>query len=625
MSRTRGQSGTSLVEVLTVIVVLLVGIFAAVRLFPAGFSVNRQTSQADMATRLANAEIDRFTAGAANLMDAIAPGYTDPTSGAFVFDELATPDDLSPNLNPPTGVDAYYVSDINRFRHVIGETVRVPVSTPIGNERGGVYMLSLGPVVLTPDTGATFRGITVYSGSMQRVAGMDPNDPDSVSLLQQPTQYGVDTGSNRDGASVAARICLFPSPYERRFRLTYNYYDPTTGSIGRYTTMFPADGDTDARTTMSGSERVVRAGAGGWFTLAAPQYQPYMVADSESISRAFRQLGRSDLWGFQQTPPVADPYEFKVISDNTSFANLGVLAFNPTGRDYTEQLPGGARPLTARIDYDVLDWRILREDRSMPASSPYRVRLLIPGIKKLGDIQDDQTQYAGIFGSAGGPDVMVYNLGTGQVVDAANYVINYEAGNLTFTDAFAQDAANATATFRFLYKARNDWGLQVQKAARAYHRNVTTGLGYDDYYLGTRFSSDLQRDVPTLLFSLSEAGKTVSVRELSYALADGTIRMVQHQTLKINASPTLFVQINGRTLTPADVATRTSNSDAAAWPDPTGNPTVVPVVGVEGISFRARAIWSGGTTINRNAVATDRVRTTWKHREVDSALMRPVN
>ena len=48
----------------------------------------------------------------------------------------------------------------------------------------------------------------------------------------------------------------------------------------------------------------------------------------------------TDVWSTQ------DPYEYKVLSQNEgNFANVGVLAFNPLGRDYTEMTSNGATPL----------------------------------------------------------------------------------------------------------------------------------------------------------------------------------------------------------------------------------------------------------------------------------------
>ena len=67
------QLGTSLIEVLIVIVLLLIGIFSVIRLFPPGFLAARHSETATLASRLAKQEMDRYTNAAANLMDAVVP------------------------------------------------------------------------------------------------------------------------------------------------------------------------------------------------------------------------------------------------------------------------------------------------------------------------------------------------------------------------------------------------------------------------------------------------------------------------------------------------------------------------------------------------------------------------
>lgn len=627
-----GRQGTSLIEVLTVMVVLLIGIFSVVRLFPPGFLITRQTEETTFAARLATAEIERFQNGAANLMDAIVPGFPDLTTGAFTFDPDATPDDLSDARNVPSGVDPYYVSDVNRMRRVIGETVRVPLVSPTGSrgagsaegERGSIYMLSLGPSVMIPDGAGRFLNLRVYGAPLRRVSGLEAENPDSARFLRSPAQYAIDYGQTEGDDQGVTQIAFYPMPYPRRFRIQYDYLDPSTGETNTRIIDFPSDSDTRF------ADHMIPAYYEGWIALDSSQgYDPYVVPDSETVSRQFRQLARGDLWGFQQAAPTNDPYEFKVLSDNIGpFANVGVLALNPLGRDYMEYSTYGLVPLTARIDYDVLDWRILREERAMPAAAPYTVRMSLKNLKRLGDMEEDQTAYQGLFRVAGSPDFLVYDTTSGMVVPPSEYRVDYKEGLVVFSDAFG--AANAAGTFRFLYKAHGEWAVQVQKATSTYRRNRASQTGYDDYYLGYRYNADLGRDVPCIYFSLSEAGKTVSVRELTYVVATGSpvqVKTVRNVTFKINDNPANFVSLAGRTLTYADVASRERFQDALYWPTgPTGAYPypVEPIVGMQGLSFRARVVWSGGASVRQTATGNV-LRTRWRKVDLDTILTRAGN
>jgi hypothetical protein len=79
------------------------------------------------------------------------------------------------------------------------------------------------------------------------------------------------------------------------------------------------------------------------------------------------------------------------IPSNTTgqdvYANVGILAFNPIGATVTERTAFGEQPFTAYIDYNVLDWHILREDREVPSTffnpgDAIPIKLTLSGIKR---------------------------------------------------------------------------------------------------------------------------------------------------------------------------------------------------------------------------------------------------
>ena len=345
------QAGISLVEVLVVIVILAVGIFSVVRLFPPGFLINKQTEDATRAARLGEQAAEKYRISSINLPDAIIPVRYDTGTGQFVVDNTTTPDDLS-DLPPETGNQfpwSHYYSDVNKFRRVIGESVRIPLASPTSAGRGSIYLLQSGPFMDVQWPNQT-RGIFVQGSALIRSS--DPtaivgNSPST--FLTSPANYAVDYSSKK--------IAFFPSAYTRQFLITFSYYD--NSAAGRVNTVVdqvinvPANLD-DPNTA--------------WLPITVPGNSE-IVQYSDSVGRRFREIPVPVF----PAPPLwsNDPYEFFVYSPTVgSLGNVGVLAFNPIGRDYTEFTASGSQPLTARIDYDVLDWHIIREERAMPASSP---------------------------------------------------------------------------------------------------------------------------------------------------------------------------------------------------------------------------------------------------------------
>jgi type II secretory pathway pseudopilin PulG len=598
----KAEAGISLIEVLVVIVLLLVGVFSVIRLFPAGFTIGQRTEEATVAARLAKSALDYYAATAASLPDGIAGVRWDAQSNSYVIADDITPDDLSDSNVVPSGVDPYYVSNINIHRRILGETVRIPVPLPTQTGSGSVYMLSSGPILAPPDPSNPGKYLNINISGQPMIRRTQESTGSPAPFLRSPAEYAIDYDD--------AQIGFYPVGYPRRFELTFSYFDADDGNL--------------AKTPAAPQVIDVPAGYAGWFTIASPnngQGEPNdIVPDSDVCARAFVQLAPGDPWSTE------DPYQYRFLSPSIpagGFANIGVLAFNPNGRDYVEQTSGGARPLTAKIDYDVLDWRILRDERPMAVSTPARVRLSLKNIKKVGDIQDDQTVYPGLFRLGGAPtvDLLVYDVATGGLVDPSNYVVDYKEGIVHFTDAFAE--ANANGTFRFFYKAHGDWGVQVQKALANYRRGYTARPSFGQFTLDTVTLVD--GDHPRIYFTLSEAGKTVLIREMHYLSYDSTtgtttVRRASNETYRINDQRSAFENRGGVLVTYVDLRDRHSSATdlAVGWPAPG---LVQPVVGVQGLSFRARVIWQSGARVNETGGGNE-VRTRYRKLEMNTVLTR---
>lgn len=123
-SRLRYNRGTSIVEVLVVMVILFVGILTVISLFPPGFLSVRRAENLTFAGRLAQYEIERWKNNVDNLPDGILP--VDAAGNVL--------SNLFPG--PP-------VSDDNAlmFRRIVGETTRIPFGGwSTGPESRSIYI-----------------------------------------------------------------------------------------------------------------------------------------------------------------------------------------------------------------------------------------------------------------------------------------------------------------------------------------------------------------------------------------------------------------------------------------------------------------------------------------------------
>ena len=73
------RRGTSLIEVLVVMLILLIGIMTVIQMFPTGFGVVKAGESRTIATKLAQQELERWKNMSQNLPDGILPTSFDGT------------------------------------------------------------------------------------------------------------------------------------------------------------------------------------------------------------------------------------------------------------------------------------------------------------------------------------------------------------------------------------------------------------------------------------------------------------------------------------------------------------------------------------------------------------------
>jgi hypothetical protein len=330
----------------------------------------------------------------------------------------------------------------------------------------------------------------------------------------------------------------------------------------------------------------VAAGFSDWIRLPLAVTSTFLSFDeySDSVSRGFRDVTGAGSWS------TSDVYEYKIVNPT-----LGIIEFNPLGYTRTEF----GQSLEAKIDYDILDPAIIREDKRAPSAAPYRIDLTLKRIAEVGKtwIRDvaaaDDSMFQGlpvtISGVGSNPALIAIDLESGRIVNwastPAQILVNYRdgavelvpdsSGMLLMTDGSQIPVAGRN--FRFLYKADGDWSVQFLKAYAQYERSNIAALDYKSYYV--------DGSNPTWIwFSACNGNHSISV---DYEWDDnGTIRKVIGETHK-----TSDILQTGTNWTHIELAHTPTN-----------------YVSVTGVSVRARVVWRDG----------DR----WRNVDLDTTLVR---
>ncbi|MBC8101322.1 MAG: hypothetical protein H7Z41_01875 [Cytophagales bacterium] len=515
----RVQRGASLVEVLIILVVLLIGIFTAIRVFPIGLATLRTTETRTLAVQLATQQSEQLKADSANLPQGIAlASFSDPNTREF--DGAIDPDDLTPYNGSPNP----YFQDVNKFRFVEGEQVKVPLPVSTGFDTGSIYTVKFGPIYLDPAYGdrnadpATLPNaglfLRVYSTPLLRItapydigAGNNDNSNQvSRSYLRGLQSYLIDYDGDQDEGDDPAQILLQQvAGNDAIYYISYSYFDG-------------AD-------IKSSPDKVRLIGNGNWRTIPLSDIDPTPVTNivpgSEQVYIEFSRLAAATNFS------TSNPYEYKLLRDNfpdgagLSFANLGLIAFNPTGPNYGQRNAYGQQGFNALIDYSVLDWHILREDREVPsgavaANKTVTIRTTLGSIKRKGDPNADNTIYDGMYGP-GSDDLQVVNLQTGDVLQrgdlatldpGADYYVN-EDDNGTFRSGIIYINTVRVpqgSQVRVLYKAEGDWAIAVQKAFSRYQ--LLQAGGFPATNSPKSFTKGIADDT-SLFFNRSEYNKSV--------------------------------------------------------------------------------------------------------------------
>lgn len=545
----------SLIEILAALAVFVIGILSVVRIFPGGFFAVRSSEELTLANRLGQAELERWKANAANL-----------PAGIFAWD--AANNVIDTTLDP----DNLDNGDVNKFRQVYEEAVKIPTPIPYTTPGGttgyrSVYVLGFSPI--EPSS------IVVKGGPMQRIP-LPGNIGDLI--LNNTNGYAIDYKT--------AKIYLLPVNYDRYFVISYSYWKD--GTTPQLVTVIDQDVTIPANT----DSQDIPMGTGATPpSLATVTGFLGIESGSESLHRKFIDIG-TGTWSTATSPNLPDPYEYQVLNKD-----LGIIAFSPNAYSTDELTARGKEPLTAYIDYRVLDWHIIHEDRKIPdvagsSTGLLNVKLTLRFLKDKSKTQEfDGTAYPGL--SASLPyDVLAVDLSSGDVYSENSVVpgtpptpvfqINYDDGIVKF------DPSYAGHTFRIYYKADGDWAVQLYKAYQSFeetlypNNSVTLANGKTISQLNYR---QYTVDTTNNLICLPDcyAGTEVAVDYAYKPTSTDPEKIVRGEVYQVSLDDAY------KHIWCADIEKRFQTATASGTD--LKNAKITRVFNVYGVSVRARVIW----------------------------------
>jgi hypothetical protein len=645
--RRRLNSGTSLIEVLTVIVVFLVGILGLLQAFPSGLGLLRTTRSNTLAAALARAEMQRIQASVDVLPEMIVP-VTYRAGGTVIEVNAGIPwTDLMPERDPSGGqldvdgniliggspIGAWQrVSGANKFNRVIGEGRRVPGPTTAGGFSGSLLQLQYAPIYYSrsASTGIANPGLlSVYANDLLRRWGNPQRGRPNPSTPGREFEFFFVEAENAEDAPFSGEDQIWvPIPRDRsgaailaplRINLAFTY--DRGGAFDQHEVIVVVDpADAPSSVLVVGANYIIvnlRNLIAEPGVYGPSGFDPAQFAGAEGTSLRVQRMYREI--PLNQAFTSGDPFQYKALN-----GAMGTILINPSASLYRMAQPDGTlTPLEANTDYTVLDWRLMRDAFRIPDTTAFpTLRLALGGIKPMSTPDTDGTPYEGLgFFAPDGDnnpvetDFTLIDELTGGVILGNNpgmtynsYFVDKRNGAITFIDRDTTTpgvqvylAVPSTAggwdapalidasrrSVRALYQATGEWAVQMHKAANAYR--VSGFVGPSGLQPGECLMGGIETS-PGVIFG-SPSRLYFPVSDLGHRVSVGEIRVTQggnhralrDQELSIRGTET----VNGILMAYADIASATG---AGATFDATR--TGYAVRGVKGASFRVRVMWN---------------------------------
>lgn len=569
----RRRRGASLIEILVVIVVFTVGILTAVQVFPGGLTVLRANRSNTVANALARAEMERLKATVEQMPEAVLSAAY-PFRGGFREIELdlqRRPGDFTP---PATGLDrngtlfdadgglgnwALY-SGANIGRVVVGEGRTIPSPRFIdgvgGTRFGGLLTLQFAPLYLDVFVNDPTLGripFVLYGNDLVRfiVDGVPANQR----LRRDYTAFVDEDGLELTVPQGPFRPDLAPGAFSRNYRVSARVLFSNGGNLVAQDLVrvvrIPMPTAANApRLNVPVDLGTLFADPSG--TLTFERVEP----DTVQVARLFDEVTTFFTEAqIQSSPNLLDDavYQYQRVNDR-----LGMFLFHPQGAQYFERRGGQSRvPLRVRVDYNVLDWRLIRDEFRVPSDAPFQQKLILDSLKVLRDQDVDRRPYQGLgfpvpdgTGAQVATDFLVVDQDTGAVIAPNSYTVDKSLGVIRFidvdgnlnnglsADVIFQGRANAdrvldirNRALRAVYMARGEFAVRPIKAVSRYRLTFSSTLGIGQAYVGGTDVS-APASLPTrIYFPLSDIGKKVVVGEIWYQAAGQRRNLVEQEFL----------------------------------------------------------------------------------------------
>lgn len=680
MNRSRRTAGTSLVEILVVIVVFLIGILAIVQIFPGGFRLLGLTKSQSQATGLARTTIDRLKNRAEQLPDRIVPVRYVRAGGELVaiVDSTRRTNDLGPTAD---GLDQngnlFLLGDNlgpwrrasggNMVSRIVGEGTIIPAPRPVDSTisgnlyYGGLMTLQFGPTLFNPEVAGNSPDndviFNVYANDLSLALGAPLADAGPF----RPYQFFCDQPE-----TAAATLHIPRLPGDVRYRLAAMVYVRdgfgATRTIELLDYIVPVNAG--PANTFAQVPLAVIVNALPTPPLAPGESFAGVEFDSIQLAPVYDRVPKANAFD------LGNPYQYKLIDDlnpGVTNANMGVLLFNPSGYEYYIPTADGRRtPLTARVNYNVYDWGILRDEFRIPDGLNASVKLTLNGLKVKGNADTDGRTYQGLGfvvpNGTGGTqelDFVVQDTETGGIyaynpaalgdpVQTA-YRVDRSSGSIIFLDRNTATAELEVTLYnpvtwtpieisdargrsvRVMYQSAQEFQVQVMKAASRYF-GVAGIPGSGQCALGA--IGDPAQETK-LYFSNSDLGRSVSINE-AFVRWDVNGDGAWDEVRKVSVSGTIKaptaldpIQLPSLDLTDVYGTTPGGTPWAVSWSptDETGKSPGYIVRGVRGASVAVRVLWNPqkfnlGSDSAANMTAFDRWGSNWRKSTTETYLQK---
>lgn len=463
--RQHKTAGTSLIEILVVIVVFLVGILGLIQVFPPGLSALRNTAANQTARALTDSEIQRISGDRYGIPDYISTGqHVSTPSGLHFFVDASQPTrELMPPKDPdpaPGLLDANGVIQVgggplgdwkrlgasNRIARVLGEGHKIGAPKGVGAQYGALVHLTFAPIYYFPlPSGVGEPGVLqVYGNDLARRFGDRKTAnpvPASFGTAREYEFFFVDRDKSDPFGPFTGQEQIWLGPAvakDIRIALSFSY-DSGAATPEQYDSVLVVGLDPLAPppfATIVDNYWVVSLPdlVGQPDIYGRVLYNPANVLgvnrDSVRVQRLFQEIPVAN--AFDPT----NPYQYKSLD-----GNFGTLLVNPAAFDFAVRTESGRTvPLLANCDYTVFDWRILRDEFRVPVVAG-DVKLMMSSIKALNQVSVDSLRYPGLgfdvpaLSAAGAlqvrpDDFVLQDLETGGIIlgnmgDATNPAAGY--------------------------------------------------------------------------------------------------------------------------------------------------------------------------------------------------------